>query len=142
MRGSARAPKSKHIFGQACDFRPAGGWKACFIGNTLAITYNKFYGCFVWALSHFVEPFGLGYYPKDRSGIHVDAGFDTRDMQNRRDGLLKDHGIHGWRWSHKYSFKAERATLVSLNKEYAADVDRKPWTHWAEMYGVNQEFSK
>jgi len=142
LRGSARAPKSKHTLGEALDMRPAGNWKACKIATAPDRVYDLFYGCFVKALAHFEEPFGLGYYPRSMSGIHVDAGFGTRERQNKRDGLAR-HGIRGWRWSHSYSWRVDSDELLRLHKRFSPkNLTRQPWEYFAEIFKINLQFPK
>lgn len=133
--GGAKA--SRHMLGPdycAMDFRPQGNW------NGSAIPYDDFYGCFIRALEVIEEPFGLGYYVRSKSGIHIDCSFDLRARQHKSFGLAK-HGIpRGYRWGPRgFSFRGNEKVLARLHKDHSKNVviDPQPWLEWAKELGVN-----
>lgn len=139
------AAKSRHMCGVdycAFDFRPQGNWNACMI------SYDDFYGCFIRALDHIAEPFGLGYYPRTKSGIHVDCSFDLRQQQhglqisrfNETHCHEYDHVIErGYRWGPRgFSFRGNEATLTGLHDKYHDPaIEPRPWIEWAKELDVN-----
>ncbi len=132
--------KSVHMIsnGVAMDFRPAGNWKACDLGDTPDNTYTLFYGCFVFAVSQCLDHFGLGYYPKSLGGIHVDCAHNLRESQYVRFGH-KNHGFRGHRWMYgrSHAWNDNKTTLIELNKRFASEEAPRPVMDWAESLGAS-----
>lgn len=133
------AKNSIHMIngGVAMDFKPS-------MGFTRSVDeYLDFYGCFVWALSQIEEHFGLGYYPKTFSGIHIDSAFTLRKDQNKSRNIEKIRGFRGYRWGQNYSFNGNEVAIQKLNIQYRMEnAHVKSWVTWAQELGVNLELIK
>ena len=139
------ASKSRHKCGVdyvADDFRPQGNWNAC------VIEYDDFYGCFIRALDHVAEPFGLGYYSRTKAGIHIDCSFDLRASQHKAQirPWIDKEGFHymavidrGYRWGpNGFSFRGNEDELFRLHNAYHDPaIEPKPWIEHARELNVN-----
>lgn len=144
------AKKSRHMCGEdyiACDFRPQGNFKASLI------EYNDFYGCWIRALDHCSEPFGLGYYPKTQSGIHIDCSFELRAAQHKSQitpwnesgdpDMNYCYIPRGYRWGQNYSFRGNQRILTSLHtSNHDSTIAPRPWIAHARELGVNLDLAK
>jgi hypothetical protein len=133
-RGSAKAPKSRHVDGMAIDLKPVGSF-------VKATDYDDFYGCIIQAQAQVLDcTYGIGYYKSSKSGIHIDADNETsslRKNQNVRDGLSK-LGIRGWRWMESGGYRWVESTLLPLynkyEKPFVTTLETKTWREWYEIF--------